>query len=244
MTKIKILALFLCALPSLSQAQRWNLIHKNSIDIISGIELSANIIEPNSADIEDFKTVRKISPRSSINPSYRFGIDYNFALGEKWFLKSGGRFFQSGYRTENLDLFNSDDLEVLKRISQNKTIETIAYKYNFLEIPLMARWVYSGNRCKSFIEFGMSGNIYLSSKIRIHEDKGLNDLSPFAKLKEENALFHLTANLSIGGEFWITKELPAFIQLTGRSQINKLKSKGTKQRNIGIGIQSGLRYLF
>ena len=244
MSKTKILALILCALPLMSYAQRWNLIHKNSIDILTGIELSANMIEPASANLHNFQQTRKISPRSTINPSYRFGIDYNFALNEKWFLKSGGRFFQSGYRTEDLDLFKPQDIDALERISQNQTVEVVEFKYSFLEIPMMARWVYSGNRCKSFLEFGLSGNVYLNSKIRATGEEGMNSSRSFVKLEDKITPLHLTANMSIGGEFWITKELPAFIQLTGRSQINKLKSNGTKQRNIGIGVHSGLRYLF
>jgi len=185
-----------------------------------------------------------LSPRSSINPTYRFGLDYNFALGQKWFLKSGGRFFQSGYTTNNLSYFEPDDLEALKRFSQNQVVDEVEYKYNFLQIPLVARWVYSGNRCKSFFEFGVEGNLHLNSKIRNYQEKGLGDLAQFVRLQENITPFHWGIMMSIGGEFWITKELPAFIQLNGRSQISKLETDGIKQKVIGMGIQSGIRYLF
>ncbi len=243
MTKMKILALLICAIPTTTMAQRWNMVKKNSIDLVSGLEMSSILLKPKSALKEDIDKINHTEPRSAINPTYLTGLDYNFALSSTFFIKTGGRFYQTGYTTENKNLIEAKNLDQLNRISASKDIETFTYKFQYLQIPIMGRWVYSGNRCKSFVEFGVTGNMYLNSKIYDSTAETGNS-KDFVRVREDITPFHFFGVLSIGGEFWITKTLPAFIQLTGRGQISKLINNGIKEETMGMGIQSGIRYAF
>ena len=239
---LMVLLAMLC-LPVITTAQRWNLEKKHSIDIVAGVEVSFFQLSPTQSNHDQFAKIRQRTKEEILHSSHRFGIDYNFALTEKLFLKTGGRMLTSGYNSTAIETFNNSEKEQIVNFKQKGIEQSFNYKYKFVEIPLAARWVYTHNRCKSFIEGGLAGMVYLQS--RVTKNDGTAEFSkPYVRLNEEVTPFHLYATLSIGGEFWITEDFPAYVKLNGRAQISDFINDGISERTQGLGIVSGVRYLF
>ena len=74
---------------SQAYSQRWNLRYKNSVDLIIGSDLGYRVIEANSNDQKVIDHLRFRRNVEEAKHNFRIGFNYNFALSEKLFLKSG-----------------------------------------------------------------------------------------------------------------------------------------------------------
>lgn len=223
-------------------AQRWNLAQKNSIDFVLGVDQGFWLLSADSKEVTIRDQVQRRKDLEREKPAFRIGFNYNYALGQRLFLKSGLRLINPGYRSRNLLSVSAAEREQFPDFPSSSTQE-FNYNYLFLEVPLAMRYVYSRSWCKSYLEAGISGYYYLGTRIHDPETAGSTSSTNF-HFQEQITSFSWMANLAIGAEFWVQNQIPVFIQLTGRYQLNNLVNEGIKERFVGLGIETGVRWLF
>ena len=104
-----------------------------SIDPIFSIEQSYRTLQS-----DNFLTLQTRNLKDKQRTSFRYGLNFNFYLGElyeeKVALKTGIRYLKTGYQIY---------------------IDSISTVHNFLEIPLALRYYYSSKRIQLYSELGV-----------------------------------------------------------------------------------------
>jgi hypothetical protein len=238
MKQLTLLLLILACYCTQSIAQQWNLRLKNSIDFIIGGDLGYRFIVNKTNDQEVSDHFRFRNKAESVKSSFRIGFNYNLAVSEKVFFKTGMRLTNPGYLATWIDttIYKKEGSPNFFNLNRD-----FKYSYLFLEMPIMVRYIYSENWCKSFIEGGFSTNYYLETRIKSIPNE---DSAEIYNLKEEVTPINLSANVSIGAEFLIAKRIPAFIQMIFRYQITNLEKNQLKEYLWTAGFESGMRYEF
>ena len=104
-----------------------------SIDPIFSIEQSFRTLQS-----DNFLTLQTRNLKDEKRTGFRYGLDFNFYLGELYYekiaLKTGIRYLKTGYQSE---------------INSNPTI------HNFIEIPLALRYYYGSKKIRIYSELGV-----------------------------------------------------------------------------------------
>ena len=241
---MKRIPLFLvcCLFTTTLLSQRYNLIKKNSIDLILGVDNGFWLISSGDVSPRNDIGATNRAKQERHKPAFRLGFNYNYALSQRSFIKTGLRFTNPGYRTQSIATIGVEDLGVWGEPIYLAD-EEFQFSYIFIEVPLHLRYVYSKSWCKSYVEGGISGNYYLQTRINPPDSK--NDIpEEWLQFNENINRFSWMANLSIGAEFCVVDCIPFFIQMTGRYQLNTIENNDFKERFVGLGIETGVRFLF
>ena len=99
----------------------------------------------------------------------------------------------------------------------------------------MLRYVYTKSWCKSYIEGGISTNYYLQTRITPPNESDVPN--EWLQVQENINRWSWMANLAIGAEFWFADQIPVFIQMTGRYQLNPIQNENIAERFVGLGIE-------
>jgi len=240
--KLSFLVIILCFISESAIGQRYNLRKKNTIDFVFGLDYGFRAIKgderaPQVATLLDNRRGQEI-PKLN----YRIGFNYTFYLSETLMLKSGLRFTNPGFRTGLISTYDPtvDINEFPKQWDRNGN--RYQFNYLFVEIPMMLRYVYSKNWCKSYVEFGLSSNIYMKSLIleRIIEEEAVNK----SFVTEDINRFNVLVNFAIGAEMQLDRNFVSFVQLMTRYQLTNLRKSQLKEYIGGLGIESGVRFAF
>jgi hypothetical protein len=94
--------------------------------------------------------------RPSLN--WRVGVHYNQQLSERWFLRSGLRWADLGYKTGEVDLRWPSQHNGQGGFDPQPGVEPTVleqhYHFQYLEIPLLVRFQFGENRWRFFVEAG------------------------------------------------------------------------------------------
>ncbi len=173
--------------------------------------------------------------------SFRLGFNYSRYLGNDLFLKSGLRIINPAYDSYQMLALNSSERATLVEQGQVNLRQGYKYRYLFVEVPLHLRYVYSGKNCRSYVEAGVTGAYYLGTQL---ESKQVGSDSNPIKVREDISPLYISGVLAIGAEYDLTDNLPAFIQLVFRGQINEIDKGLVSERMYSMGIEFGSRHYF
>ena len=225
-----------------STAQRWNLNHKNSIDFIFGVDYNFRLLSSDSNEEGADLLVAARNREERAGNNLRLGFNYNYFLSEKLFLKSGISFSNPGYKA-NVLLSLQEEGQILRAHPEFfQSAKSLDYRNFYLEMPLAVRYVYSDLWCKSFVEAGISSNLYLGSRIKSIREDG--EIEKIRIVEDDIARHHLSANISIGGEFIMYKRFPVFVQLVTHVQLTNIERNLINERLVSIGLETGVRHEF
>lgn len=225
--KTKLILLFLC-LPFLGIGQ-----FSSSLDVIIGSEYSYRHLLTTSS--EDSGVQFTIDRKDLESPKYnwRFGVNYNKKLSQKFYLKTGLRLARGGYVLNQFYALqygtqhdgqggfdpNAPTLEEFNDLN-------ISYNYLFVEIPIVGRYQLSEKKWSPFIEFGVSPMISLEK----------SNLRTYNK-------FHLASNLSVGVNYTPFEKVQFFAQPIFRYHFtNLVDDTPIKEHLYNYGLEFGARW--
>jgi len=205
--KIRTVMLLLCLwYAHTSCAQKTSFKEKNSIDFLFGYDAVFQEV-----DHQLDKQGIYIKPKSAL----RLGFNYNYKLVRNLYLKTGLRYANPGYeRTFYKESagFNSTDLELRDQSIIYEVDQIKSYKYHLIETPLMLRYVYSSKCVKTYIEGGISSNVYLGSHVKTNLARAGSEIENTTQ-KEAIKKMHLAAHFSFGADVLTWNQCALFLQL-------------------------------
>ena len=191
---------------------------KHSIDLLYGLEYSD--IRHNYQNVHpDF--LQDVKGRNALTHglvNYRFGLNYNVKIIDKFYLKSGLRFFRTGYSSGK-----SDVVWAVPDPTQNQ-IQEVEYisKYYYLELPIIGRYQFVEKRLTPFIEIGLAPSYYIGSR-----GKKITDLYTVENKIGVDRSFNklqLVGVISAGANFAMSEKLQLFAQPICRIHINSIST--------------------
>jgi len=221
-----------------------NLFAQSQIDFVLG--LGANHWQLKMSD--ETKSAQKLKERvhgQFSKPEQRIGVNYRYMGKSAIGFKTGLRLLVSGFRTYDLISLESDERKELKMSTVNNNEPNVKYDYDyfFLELPMMARWIYSVHGCDAFLEAGASLNSYLGTRVRT-TDRDPNDIKESKIFSENVNPLHVKLLFSTGVSTELAESLPVFIQLVGNYQLNPIKNGDWEEKSFGFGVETGVRWIF
>jgi hypothetical protein len=104
-------------------------------------------------------------------PNYRVGLHYNQRLSTNWYLRTGIRFANLGYRKTTPGIWDSctekDKAGILCGFfgfGEFPRYDELIYQYQFIEVPLLLRFQWTHNQWGFFVEAG--GAIQYQARLR------------------------------------------------------------------------------
>ncbi len=241
MKTIPVMVLLLCAVCYIIDinAQGYR---SNSIDLIFGVEGGERLLRSTNDSPDEKEQINRRNNAERGKANYRIGFNYNYLVKEKFFLKTGLRYLNTGYKAKTPANMNRED-QIHFTESRLMHFEASGYRqiYQMLELPLALRYVYSENWCMSYIEVGGSANHYLQTKLK---GKDIEGNTRHLILEQAIKAWTFSTNVAIGAEFFIGNIIPAFIQMTARYQLTPLTDNAVEERLVALGLETGVRYVF
>jgi len=241
--KTSIVTLFLL-ITFFAQAQRWNLQHKASVDFLLGYDYSIRML--NEDVVEDVAIQILANRKRNENPkdAIRIGFNFNYNLTEDLYFKTGLRYTNPGFKTSPIVLFDPevDDINTFTKTSITRLDSignSLKYNYNFIEIPLVIRYVYSVQFCRAYIEGGFSGNLYSASRIK---REFIDGRIVRTNIKEDIKTFNLAAHFSVGADLLVEDDYSIFLQFNTKLFFNDIRNVPIEERMVSIGFATGFRY--
>ncbi len=168
--------------------------------------------------------------------SYCFGVDLNQAVSKHWQIKVGAR-MQITALTQEVDLHwpaENNGQGQYKPLYPNERLDM----WNvFIEVPLMARYVFSERKLVPYAEAGLSTNYYLQSKIK---ETFLGDTETFKGRVEELRPVNFALVFAAGIQYRYSAKQSLFVQPVLRYQLNSVEEV-TENRGLGFGMELGWR---
>jgi len=200
---------------------------QSSIDFIISLE--------NSSKIQSIESAGEIKP----NFSFRVGFDWNENIFNKFYIKSGIRYSQIGYKNKSISAytgigeFNPDAIFVLEA--------ELDLVHSYFEIPLGVRYeIVKNKKINPFIEFGISNLIYLKTKSKYktqfetQRNNYRNKSDVFNKLQ-------IACNSSVGVNYQTNSKIQIFTQLSFRYHLSKINEIELKEHLYSYGFDLGVR---
>lgn len=237
--RMKKLIFFFClSLPWMVTAQS-----KVSIDVLGSFEVSNRHLSNTSDDEFAIAIFDKREQEEGPKPNYRTGLNVSIRMSEKLWLKSGFRFASVGYKSKTqYDLVYPDEYDPVtgEPIFQPALPREVRYTYNywFLEMPVMARWIFSEKKFVPYAEFGFSGIYYLTTRTRYtteHENLVYRLESPV------NSIYQVTANLGVGINVYLGPMSSMFIQPNFRYHLSSTAQAPLREHLFNFGTEIGYR---
>lgn len=234
----KLAIIVLSALPVVLSAQS-----KVSIDVLGSFEVSNRFLHNSSDDEFVIGIFDKRELEESSKTNYRTGLNVNVRMSEKLWLKSGFRFASVGYKSKTqYDLVYPDEYDPVtgEPIFQPSLPREVRYTYNywFLELPVMARWIFSPKKFVPYAELGFSGIYYLTTRTRYTtetEDLVYRLESPV------NSVYQVTANLGVGINVYTGPRSNMFIQPNFRYHLSSTAQAPLRENLFNVGVEVGYR---
>lgn len=231
--KTKIISLFL-VLPFFAFSQI-----KSSIDFMTGIEYSYRFLKTSSND-EAINSILDYRDGESGKLNFRAGFNYNQRISKKFHIKTGVRFASIGYKSVKGSRYGEIDpspgLPTYEIPGEFQHIRD----YWFLELPIIARFEFNEKKISPFIEFGISSNIYLTTKIKIIRDD-ITRTEFYDSAKSDFNRMYFSSNLSFGFNYHHSSKMIFFFQPIFRYHFTKLVDSPIKEYLYNLGIELGLR---
>jgi len=214
----------------------------SSIDLISGVEYSYRVLYPSGGGSfgKMFIEVRK-GEQSKFN--YRYGLNYNRRLSDKFHLRTGIRFLQGGYKSKKItDLRWGSENSGGAWVQDPNLPHEIQFIYNFLflELPIVARWERKGEKFNLFLETGLAPTLYLTTKTRQITDLDAGEFETM--FNESLSQLQVVGLVSVGANYNLNKSIQLFAQPILRGHLTQqVYNVGIKEHLINMGIEFGLR---
>ena len=240
--KIKTI-IFILALPYFVSAQT-----NSSIDFITGFEFSyRDLIVEGDGDI--LNTIIEVRKKETVKSNWRIGFNYNRKITNKFHLKSGLRLASVGYKGGKITgLVWGSEIDPamggtgMPDPSLPHEVQFV-YNYWFIEVPIIGRYEFEGNKIRPFIEAGISPSIYISSRTTQITDIGRE--SSFGRQKASSFTnLHWVANISFGINYTLNEKMQFFGQPVYRYHLTKLVDAPIKEYLYNFGLEIGLRKRF
>ena len=164
------------------------------------------------------------------------GADLSRALHTHWQVATGLRLFLSGY-AQVKDFHWPSEVTPDGTYSADLPIDRLAINHLFLEVPLLARYLFSAGKCTPYIETGISTNYYLTTGVKERLEGGTK------KFRERNDAVrpvHFTGHLDAGLQYRYSDRQALFVQAALRYQLNTIE-EGSENPGIGYGLNFGWR---
>lgn len=234
----KLIVIITLFLPCLAAAQS-----RVSIDILGGFEVSNRHLSNTSEDefaVEIFdKREREEGPKAN----YRTGLNVSIRMSDKLWLKSGFRFASVGYTSKtqyNLVFPDEYDPVTGEPILQPSLPREVRYTYNywFLEMPVMARWIFSEKKFVPYAEFGFSGIYYLTTRTRYTTE---TENLVYRLESPVNSVYQVTANLGVGINVYVSPMSNMFVQPNFRYHLSTTAQAPLREHLFNFGVEIGYR---
>lgn len=229
MTRRLIIAFVIC-FPFIAFSQK-----KASIDVLGGVEFS-------SINLDNSYSWRDVKDSGKMN--WRFGLNYNRQLTNKFFLKTGLRLASVGYNGAIKTLKWPSEVDSLGNWVPDPTLNhkrQYIYDFWYLDIPLAGRFEFSGKKLTPFMEAGVSPHIYLFTK-----EKTVTDFETTVDNKsgDDHANIkniQLVGSFSFGVNYNASKKTQLFFQPIFRYHLTKLFDSEYEDHLFNYGVEFGIR---
>ena len=239
-----IFCLFLLAATGLHSQSKESPEVRSSFDLIFGVENSYRSLNRSSTSfpLSSHILTRNQSEIPSVN--YRFGLNYNQKLFGRFFLKTGARWIQTGYKTPKSELIWPSEIDpVTGEIIDDPSLPQwliLKNRYYFLEIPLQFRYHFSENKIQPFIGAGASWNVFMNAREISITDQGRQVIADTLRMFNQVNIA-LTATFGFDFSFWEKHRL--FAQVMGRYHLSSLEANNKIVENLyNYGIETGFRF--
>jgi len=214
----------------------------SSLDLVGGLDYGYRFLHPGGSG--DFgKTIIETRKNEQFKIGYRFGLNYNKRIKNNFHLRTGIRFVQGGYvvqRDEDLrwpsEFMNGvfvPDPDLPHKI-------TMTNDFQFLEVPLVARWEWGPNNFNLFFEVGLAPSLYLKTIV-----KQKTDINPVTKESSYTGSFaplQVSGLIATGVNYNLGTNTQIFAQPIIRGHITQLiYNVRVKEHLINMGLELGLR---
>lgn len=226
-----------------------------SIDIVGSYDFINSVYPSQRFESINLDQKRKNEVQRSNN--YRVGINANFRVLERVYLKTGLRYSKYGYLARSY----VDFVEDANGFTFNHYY--VYYDETYIEMPVVFRYEFSNAKHSFYMEFGISPHLYLKGFRTIdHEtlefnseyeawessdnetiyDSSMEYEIPYLK----GSRFRLAYNFGVGWNYNLSKKNQLFFQPTmrlyrGLANSNNLPSNEIVTGIINVGIEFGIR---
>ena len=222
--------------------------NNSSIDLIIGGDYSNHLRWQKDHEILHTFPLEDLNEEKKGKSNFRAGINYNFPISKKIFLKTGFRIISVGYST-NLNYNDGGQIIVTPTSIENyindsyKLKKKYIYDYWFIEIPIVLRYELGDKIFVPFIEVGISPNLYITT--RHQEIKGNENNIEFRRNKSDQFnKVQMVASISAGVNYNYSSKIVIFGQPTFRFHLTDLtKSEYSNEYLYNFGIETGIRFL-
>ncbi len=169
-------------------------------------------------------------------PNVMFGADLYRTLNAHWQLESGLRLLLTGY-TQTKDYQWPSEFAPDGTYTASLPDERLAINHLFLEIPLVARYLFSTARVTPYAEAGMSANYYLTTGVK---ERLEGETKKFRDRNEEVRPLHIALDLAAGVQWSYSARQAVFAQAIVQYLLNGIE-KAAENPGLGYGFQAGWR---
>lgn len=235
--KLNSVLILLFIIPTLSFGQ-----FKQSVDLIGGLDYSyRNLTTRNDASLSTL--VNSIDEAEIGKLNYRFGLNYNYRIKNKFLLRTGIRFTSVGYQTKESNLRQAYMIAMVE-VDPSVRLKSLV-DYHFLEIPIVGRWEWEKTRWTPFFELGVIPSIFLQTRIKavVPLDNEIQTIIQTGNDFIENPnKFHLVGFLSFGVNYHLSDQLQLFGQPAFRYHFMSVSADGVFGIHLlSTGLEVGLR---
>jgi len=182
---------------------------------------------------------------------HRFGFNFNHELFPNFYLKTGIRYTEGGFKYDFPELIFVNQYESTSGVIIEATDPALLNypdynknSYLFLEFPIIGRYEYKTTKFSPFIEAGISPNIYLNTKLKTVYPSGSD--RPNTVEYQENELLKINtlqfvASISFGYNYHLNDSFTIYGQPIIRYHLTALADTPVKYYLYNIGLELGLR---
>ncbi len=211
--------------------------HDSSIDIIGSVDYGYRYLKTSNSDQQYQDIINTVNEIEIGSVNWRAGFNYNHQLARSFYIKSGLRFAQTGYKTKRRNLVWPDGMTVNE--------SQLFFDYLFIEIPIVGRWEFNQKKLSPFVELGVAPSIFLTYKTT----SVLNDTKTTTFHDEYNGAsfnpIHIVGIFSFGVQYAINDRYKIFAQPSFRFHLSPTTSSTIiKEQLYNYGLEFGVRRVF
>ncbi|PHI19026.1 hypothetical protein CEQ90_14725 [Lewinellaceae bacterium SD302] len=251
----------LCCLPLLVFGQ-----NNQSIDFVGGLEFSYRSLSEEGSNTYQKQYIDRRNEDDEARLNWRLGLNYNYRLGAKTWLRTGIRAASVGYRfyTYNYLIVNNitnggnngwgdviagnnyggtyDRYTTTAPDYELERAEAVDVNHLFLSLPIVLRQEFGGGkRFAPYLEFGLSPHYHLQTRSSVDLIARAEAAGIIINVPEFNK-FQLVGLLAFGMNYQLNEGMQLFAQPTIRYHFTTLdQSEQETQRLYNYGLEIGLR---
>ncbi len=154
---------------------------------------------------------------------FHVGLHYQRKIGQRWWLRTGGRFTELSYKTPKKLLRWGTDFDPntgLPRIDTTRSKVQFFHNHRYIEIPLLARYFFTNTKLGLYAELGFSSSFYLNTRA-----SNIQDGIRISETQKDSNPFHLAGLAALGLNYQFTDQWSLFFQPSIRHDITPTAGK-------------------